>query len=109
MTRSQPSAEAHAPRAENPMSGITAALATITAADELRVSEAAIEAALARSAWGSVRGMLAREFQGAHRGYHPKCRMDVPDEAAIAAAFDALAEITGDPRRAMRTEGRTDG
>lgn len=110
MTRSRSIEEACAePRDEDPMPGITAALATIAAAGELRVSEAAIKAAMARSAWGSVRAMLAREFQGSHRGYYPKCGMDVFNEAAIAAVFDALAEITGDPRRTMRTGGRTDG
>lgn len=86
----------------SPMTGITAALATITAAHELRVGETEIELRMARSVWGSVQEMLVREFQGSYRGYYPKCGMHVRDEAAIAAVFDALAEITNDGRRALR-------
>ena len=95
----------------NPMPGITAALATLTAADALHVTEGTIEIAMARSTWGSVQGMLAREFEGDYRGYYPKCGMAVPDEAAIAVVFDALAELKGDPRRALRVPagGRSDG
>ena len=91
----------------DPMIGITSALANITAADELRVTGAAIDAAMARSTWRSIQGMLTREFEGSYHRYYPKCRMDVPDEAAIAAVFDALAELTNDPRRALRTGERT--
>ena len=112
MTRSH--TDATTPRSEparNPMAGITAALATIGAASELRVTEATIEAGMARSTWGSVQEMLAREFEGPYRAYYPKCRMDAPDEAVIAAVFDALATLKDDPRRALRTQagGRSDG
>ena len=112
MTRSQPRPGDAPPvdrQGDNPMTGITAALATITAADELNTGVAEIDAAIARSAWGSVPEMLTREFEGGYRGYYPKCAMDVFDEAAIAAVFDALAELLGDARRAVRAGGRADG
>lgn len=110
MTRPQSDETAPADeRDDNPMPGITAALAAFTAASELGITEAAIEAAMARSTWGSVHGLLAREFQGSYRGYYPKCGMHVRDEVAIAAVFDAVAELLGDPRRAARAGGRTDG
>ena len=93
--------------------GVTAALALLSAANELGLSEAAIAEALAGTTWGSAQELLVREFEGAYRGYYPKCRMARIDEAAVAAAFDALAEILGDPRRALRegtwTGGRSDG
>ena len=93
--------------------GVTASLALITAANELGLSERAVENALARTAWGSAQELLAREFEGPYRGYYPKCRMDRIEEAALAAVFDALAELLRDPRRALRedtwTGGRSDG
>ena len=93
--------------------GVTAALALLTAANELGLSEAAIAEALAGTTWGSAQELLAREFEGAYRSYYPKCRMARIDEAAVAAVFDALAEILDDPRRALRegtwTGGRSDG
>jgi hypothetical protein len=112
MTRSDIDEDAQAAGQDaHPMSGINAALATITAADEMNVTEGTIEIALSRSTWGSVQGMLVREFEGGYRGYYPKCGLAVPDEAAIAAVFDALAGLTGDPRRALRVPagGRSDG
>ena len=93
--------------------GVTAALALLTASNELGLSEAAIVEALAGTTWGSAQELLAREFEGAYRAYFPKCRMARIDEAAVAAVFDALAEILDDPRRALRegtwTGGRSDG
>ena len=93
--------------------GVTAALALLTAENELGLSAAAIAEALTGTTWGSAQELLAREFKGAYRGYYPKCRMARIDEAAVAAVFDALAEILGDPRRALRegswTGGRSNG
>ena len=108
MTRDR--SEIRRPNAEpagNPLTRTASALANITAADELRVTGAAIDAAMARSTWRSIQGMLTREFEGCYRRYYPKCRMDVRDEAAIAAVFDALAVLTNDPRRALRAGERT--
>ena len=112
MTRSDTDAKTAPSRPTGrPVTGITAALATIAAADELGVTEATIDTAMVRSAWGCVPVMLTREFEGPYRGYYPKCRTGVPDEAVIAAVFDALAALMEDPRRAPRSPagGRSDG
>lgn len=55
-----------------------------------------------KSNWGSLRGMIRREFLGTHRGYFPSCGMNCRSEAVIAECFDAIAILTGDTRRAKR-------
>jgi hypothetical protein len=79
-----------------------AARATETAAARLSLTPAQVERAMALSAWTTAAEMIEREFLGAYRGYFPKCGMAVRNEAVIAEVFDAIAEATGDPRRALR-------
>jgi hypothetical protein len=75
---------------------------TETAAAQLDLTPAQVERAMALSAWTTVAEMIEREFLGGYRGYFPKCGMAVRNEAVIAEVFDAIAEATGDPRRALR-------
>jgi hypothetical protein len=84
-----------------------AAQVTETAAARLSLTSAQVERAMALSAWTTAAEMIEREFLGAYRGYFPKCGMAVRNEAVIAKVFDAIAEATGDPRRAMRTGSYT--
>jgi hypothetical protein len=79
-----------------------AAQVTQTAAMRLGLTVAEVERAMALSAWTTAAEMIEREFRGAYRGYFPKCGMAVRNEAVIAEVFDAIAEATGDPRRALR-------
>ena len=80
-----------------------AVLVTEAAATRLGFSFAEIERAMASSVWGTAREMIEREFGGTYRGYYPKCDMEVRSAAVIAEVFDAIAEMLGDPRRALRT------
>jgi hypothetical protein len=79
-----------------------AARVTETAAARLALTPAQVERAMALSAWTTAAEMIEREFGGAYRGYFPKCGMAARNEAVIAEVFDAIAEATGDPRRALR-------
>jgi hypothetical protein len=79
-----------------------AARVTETAAARLALTPVQVERAMALSAWTTAAEMTLREFLGAYRGYFPKCGMAVRNEAVIAEVFDAIAEATGDPRRALR-------
>lgn len=79
-----------------------AAQVTEAASARLGLTPAQVERALALSAWTTAAEMIEREFLGAYRGYFPKCGMAVRNEAVIAEVFDAIAEATGDPRRALR-------
>ena len=73
-----------------------------TAAARLSLTPAQVERAMTLSTWTTAAEMIEREFLGAYRGYFPKCGMAVRNEAVIAEVFDAIAEATGDPRRALR-------
>ena len=100
-----------------------AAHVTKAVARTLGLSPAAIERAMAISAWTTVAEMIEREFLGAYRGYYPLCAMGIRAEAVIAEVFDAIAVLQDDPRRALRdrhvgqvassidaaSEGRADG
>jgi phenylpyruvate tautomerase PptA (4-oxalocrotonate tautomerase family) len=81
-----------------------AAQVTETAAALLGLTPAQVGRAMALSAWTTAAEMIEREFGGAYRGYFPKCGMAARNEAVIAEVFDAIAEATGDPRRALRAE-----
>lgn len=78
------------------------ALARHAVSNHLRITEAQVDRAMARSAWSDIAEMLDREFAGTYRGYFPKCDTAILDEAVIAATFDALAILLDDARRAMR-------
>ena len=79
-----------------------AARVTETAAAQLSLTPGQVGRAMALSAWTTAAEIIEREFGGAYRGYFPKCGMAVRNEAVIAEVFDAIAEATGDPRRALR-------
>ena len=84
-----------------------AARVTETAAARLGLAPVQVEHAMALSAWTTAAEMIEREFLGTYRGYFPKCGMAVRNEAVIAEVFDAIAEVTGDPRRALRAGSYT--
>ncbi len=71
-------------------------------AGQMQIKEPLVDEAMARSSWGNIEEMIAREFSGTYRGYCPKCGMAIRDEAVIAEAFDLLAIAFEDPRRALR-------
>ena len=79
-----------------------AARVTATAAARLGLTPDEVERALCLSAWTTAAEMIEREFLRDYRGYYPKCSMALRAEAVIAEAFDAIAEMQGDPRRALR-------
>lgn len=79
-----------------------AARAEATAARRLAIEVTDVRLYLKNSVWIDAFGMLRQEFSGRYRGYYPTCGMGLMVEAVIAEVFDALAEATGDPRRAQR-------
>ena len=88
-------------------------------ARRMRLTEAQVAQSFALTSWTTVDELILRKFEGAYRGYFPKCRMELRAEAVIAELFDQIAIALGDPRRAMRcgawtppggwTGGRCDG
>ncbi len=83
-----------------------AKVAAERAAGLLSLPIARVHDVLRGSIWRTPEGLLAREFRGRYRGYYPKCDMALWPQAVVAEVFDALAEATGDPRRALRAGAR---
>ncbi len=79
-----------------------ATAAEATAASRLAIKVQEVRLYMKNSTWYDACGMLRQEFSGQYRGYYPTCGMGLMTEAVIAEVFDALAEATGDPRRALR-------
>ena len=79
-----------------------AADAETKAASNLAIRVEDVRLYLKNSVWNDAFGMLQQEFSGRYRGYYPTCGMGLMTEAVIAEVFDALAEATGDQRRAQR-------
>ena len=73
-----------------------------TVARRMQLKPETVAQSFALSTWTTIEEMTLREFEGAYRGYYPKCSMELRAEAVIAEVFDWIAIALGDPRRALR-------
>ncbi|MEM8791044.1 MAG: hypothetical protein AAGE80_05470 [Pseudomonadota bacterium] len=76
--------------------------ATSIACNALGIDQGELARLMRLTVWGSVEGLVQREFATVEMQYVPSCWPDIPEQRALAVTFDHIAIELGDPRRACR-------